>query len=519
MVPTDTSLPTHNPDSISNVLHASATIPLRPLTAPTPCSTLPHRTKKHDRNFAAAAAAALAFPTNVGGPKRRKTLAQIVQQEFGGGDDSGTEETGSNVDEFDRVQLDWAEPSTTPAVGGSGSGSGITGGGGKGKQQEYTGRPSYESSSGVPGQDIFDQEAGDPPPGPATGNPPFVLGRATYDFEPRDATERGYLKFKKGDLIVVTGMFSGRSSWWYGKKDDGSAGLFLAYHVQKVDLTEPVPPSSLKESQLLANRRLLSVADVSSLQTSRNIVNAPGPAVFRRYDFLTLHILLDYQRRLRAYELTLEGLFANPEKATNEEYRDLMASLEDTLTRYHDSLVRYRDIQSLELSSWTEANDFAHVVLPYVPKKQKTTVDAGDFVTPAGSGDSFTHVAKFLNLDAFLSRIILRFHGISTGSLTLKPLDARYRSSIQQTRVVFTRLLLSASGAILLVAPVIAMYFTNSNIQLGILCGVTFLTSILFSLSRTDPVNILIGSATVSAVLTVFLGSNGNGNSGSAGIR
>lgn len=88
-----------------------------------------------------------------------------------------------------------------------------------------------------------------------------------------------------------------------------------------------------------------------------------------------------------------------------------MASLEDTLTRYHDSLVRYRDIQSLELSSWTEANDFAHVVLPYVPKKQKTTVDAGDFVTPAGSGDSFTHVAKFLNLDAFLSRIILRFHG------------------------------------------------------------------------------------------------------------
>lgn len=86
-----------------------------------------------------------------------------MQQEFGGGDDSGTEETGSNVDEFDRVQLDWAEPSTTPAVGGSGSGSGITGGGGKGKQQEYTGRPSYESSSGVPGQDIFDQEVGQDP--------------------------------------------------------------------------------------------------------------------------------------------------------------------------------------------------------------------------------------------------------------------------------------------------------------------------------------------------------------------
>lgn len=43
---------------------------------------------------------------------------------------------------------------------------------------------------------------------------------------------------------------------------------------------------------------------------------------------------VSYQRRLRAYELTIEGIIANPSRATNEEYRELIANLEDTLAKY-----------------------------------------------------------------------------------------------------------------------------------------------------------------------------------------
>ncbi|KAI5476254.1 acetyltransferase, GNAT family [Pseudohyphozyma bogoriensis] len=396
--------------------------------------------------------------SSAGGPRKRKTFGEYVLP--GGDEESGTEE-GSSVDELDEVQINWGTQ-----LNGSGRAT-------RRRPSDAARVPSHERT---PVGDVFDKEvtpAPTPPVGPLP--PPYLLGRAIYDFEPQDADERGFLTFRKGDLIHVTGAFEGVSSWWYGKRKD-KCGMFLAYHIEKVDEVPKDDPAAPTKG----HQRYLSEADVSSLETT------------------------SYQRQLRAYELAIEGIIANPGKATNDEYRDLMAKLESTLSKYHKNLLRYRDLQTLEKTTWSDADDFVHAILPRLPKTAKSTVDAGDFVTPSGRGDTFAQMSASLGMDGLFSRIIIRLHGINTGTLKLKPLDARYRSSITQTRDTLTRFILSGAGAVFLVAPVVGMFFCTARVQLIILSGMVFLTSMLFAMSRTSPSNVLLGSAAIAAVLTTI---------------
>lgn len=96
------------------------------------------------RNYAAAAAASLAFPTNPGPPPRRRWVFQLAQQD----QDSGAEESPGDGEDLDKVQLDFA-PKKKPGK----SSNGVAGNGRR--------RPSAGSATvpPKPASDFFDQEA------------------------------------------------------------------------------------------------------------------------------------------------------------------------------------------------------------------------------------------------------------------------------------------------------------------------------------------------------------------------
>lgn len=211
------------------------------------------------RDFRAAASAALAFPIDSNQervPRRRHSLWDLSRDEDDGDD------SVSNVDELDREQLSWASPPTasrislpqepslqTPEIPSPAQDTAT-----KHLSPQHLfdkfGRHDHDHGRRFrPAGDFFDLEAkSEARTPPVTGPlpPPFVVGRAIFDFAPRDAKQRGFLTFKKvsadldtvtvhsfriafkGDLIVVTGSFQGKSSWWYGKRG-GESGLFLAY--------------------------------------------------------------------------------------------------------------------------------------------------------------------------------------------------------------------------------------------------------------------------------------------------